>query len=59
MFQRVLDDGYIIHASGNPAHKMVYGFYLYTFKDKSKGGLYNNKTCIPFYHVTNLVFNTL
>lgn len=37
-FQRVLDEGFIIHASGNPAHKVVYGFYLYTFRDKSKDG---------------------
>ncbi|XP_053383864.1 GATOR complex protein Iml1-like [Mercenaria mercenaria] len=38
MLQRVYDDGYIIHASGSPGHKMIYGFYLYTFvsKDKSK-----------------------
>ncbi|XP_052240462.1 GATOR complex protein Iml1-like isoform X2 [Dreissena polymorpha] len=37
LLQRLLDDGYIVHSSGNPDHKVLYGFYLYTFKDpKSK-----------------------
>lgn len=46
VLQRMLDDGYIIHASGSSSHKMIYGFYLYTFvsKDKSKEeqGLFYN-----------------
>ncbi|WAR01740.1 IML1-like protein [Mya arenaria] len=33
VLQQVLHDGYIIHASGSPTHQMIYGFYLYTFRE--------------------------
>ena len=37
----LIDDGFICHCSGNPAHKFIYGFYLYHLlppKDKNKSG---------------------
>lgn len=38
MLQQLMDDGYIVHASGSLTHKVIYGFYIYTFvsKDKTK-----------------------
>ena len=40
IFQRFHDDKLLLHASGNPKHKFMYGFYFYYFtipsKDKSK-----------------------
>lgn len=37
-FQRLIDDQVIVHASGNPKHKFIYGFYLYcVIPDKDKG----------------------
>ncbi|ESO91451.1 hypothetical protein LOTGIDRAFT_153895 [Lottia gigantea] len=29
LMQKLIDDQLIIHASGNPKHKFIYGFYLY------------------------------
>lgn len=51
-FQRLIDDQVIVHASGNPKHKFIYGFYLYCVipnKDKGK----------DFSFVTRLIENTL
>lgn len=40
-FQRLQDEHYICHSSGNPQHKFIHGFYLYNIvspKDKPKSG---------------------
>ncbi|KAK7490654.1 hypothetical protein BaRGS_00018071 [Batillaria attramentaria] len=36
LMQRLIDEGMILHASGNPRHKFIYGFYLY-YVTQSKG----------------------
>nr|XP_022339565.1 GATOR complex protein DEPDC5-like isoform X4 [Crassostrea virginica] len=41
--QRLQDEHYICHSSGNPQHKFIHGFYLYNIvspKDKPKSDLY-------------------
>ncbi|XP_052798952.1 GATOR complex protein Iml1-like isoform X2 [Mya arenaria] len=44
VLQQVLHDGYIIHASGSPTHQMIYGFYLYTFREGK-----NDLSCNPLF----------
>ena len=47
LMQRLIDDQVIVHASGNPKHKFIYGFYLYCVipnKDKAQENLVYNST---------------
>lgn len=48
-FQRLQDEHYICHSSGNPQHKFIHGFYLYNIvspKDKPKSGT----LCLFFFN---------
>nr|XP_011413842.2 GATOR complex protein DEPDC5 isoform X3 [Crassostrea gigas] len=43
LMQRLQDEHYICHSSGNPQHKFIHGFYLYNIvspKDKPKSDMY-------------------
>ncbi|XP_052074227.1 GATOR complex protein Iml1-like isoform X2 [Mytilus californianus] len=47
LMQRLIDDQVIVHASGNPKHKFIYGFYLYCVipnKEKAPEFLVYNST---------------
>jgi len=40
ILQRLVDDQLVLHATGNPKHQFIYGFFFYYFtssKDKAKG----------------------
>ncbi|KAL3309876.1 hypothetical protein Ciccas_011569, partial [Cichlidogyrus casuarinus] len=30
LFQRLIEEGWVCHSSGNPAHKFIHGFFFYT-----------------------------
>ncbi|XP_076106602.1 GATOR complex protein Iml1-like isoform X2 [Mytilus galloprovincialis] len=48
LMQRLIDDQVIVHASGNPKHKFIYGFYLYC--------VIPNKEKAPEFMVYNSTF---
>ena len=49
-FQKLVDDGYILHASGNAEHKFIFGFYLFYFVySKAKSGFCRHVLLLPHY----------
>ena len=50
-FQSLLEEGLILHASGNSKHKFIFGFYLYYFSyPKAKSGGSVSAVVIAGFH---------
>ncbi|KAK6967840.1 DEP domain-containing protein 5 [Biomphalaria glabrata] len=50
LMQRLLDDQYILHCSGNVRHKFIYGFYLFYILPKVKAAQPSDGNTHPALH---------
>ncbi|KAH9502461.1 GATOR complex protein depdc5 [Bulinus truncatus] len=50
LMQRLLDEQYILHCSGNLSHKFIYGFYLYYIPPKIKAAQPSEGNTHPALH---------
>ncbi|CAH1800397.1 unnamed protein product [Owenia fusiformis] len=59
ILQRLITEGYVIHASGNPRHKFIHGFYLYCImtagKEKGKD-VQSSLSSISLYENTSFQY---